>query len=177
MKKTILLDRDGVINQDSMGYIKSVDEFIFLPGSIDALVRLTRAGYSIGIATNQSGITRGHYTQEILQAIHEKLRITIQKAGGSIAAIEFCPHLPEEKCLCRKPQPGMLLKLADTLCCDLREVYFIGDRISDIQVALAVGASPLVILSSMTEQHELIEYPKVPVFNSLRECVDWLLCA
>jgi D-glycero-D-manno-heptose 1,7-bisphosphate phosphatase len=174
MNKVILLDRDGVINQDSLCYIKSAEEFVLIPGSIKAIARLTSSGYKIGIATNQSGISRGLYTHSELQNIHNKMIHCINKEGGEIAAIEFCPHHPEEKCSCRKPQPGMLINLAKKLNCSLEEVSFVGDRVSDIQAALAVGAKPQIVLSPMTDREALLAYPQVPVFSSLSHYVDSL---
>ncbi|MFC3909881.1 D-glycero-beta-D-manno-heptose 1,7-bisphosphate 7-phosphatase [Legionella dresdenensis] len=176
MKKVILLDRDGVINQDSLHYIKSVDEFIVLPGSIAAIARLTQAGYVIGVATNQSGITRGLYTADELAAIHNKLINLVEQAGGRIDAIEFCPHLPETGCGCRKPAPGMLMALAKRFGrADLTDVYFVGDRVSDIEAAQAAGASPILVLSPMTDRVALLKHQDVPVFRSLAEWVDSLL--
>lgn len=175
MTRLILLDRDGVINRDSLHYIKSVDEFILIPGSVEAIARLTVAGYKIGVATNQSGVLRGLYTETELRAIHDKMIQSVQSAGGEIDAIEYCIHLPEEGCFCRKPQPGMLNALAKRFNCSLKEVPFIGDRVSDIQAAFAAGASPVMVLSSMTDLIGLKAYPQVPVYNSLAEYVDQLL--
>lgn len=176
MNKVILLDRDGVINLDSMDYIKSVDEFILIPDSVNAIARLTKAGYKIGVATNQSGVSRGLYSESELRAIHQKMFRAVDEAGGRIDALEYCIHLPERHCLCRKPQPGMLLALAKKLnCTSLANVHFVGDRVSDIQGAITAHASPVIVLSTMTDSQELQSYPKVPVFNSLAEFVDHLL--
>ncbi len=175
MRKVVLLDRDGVINQDSLHYIKSVEEFIFLPGSIEAIARLTAAGYQIGVATNQSGVSRGYYNEVELAAIHEKMLSAIRAVGGEIAAIEYCSHMPDAGCFCRKPKPGMLHALAKRLDCSLAEVFFIGDRVSDIQTAEAAGAKSMVVLSPMTDRVGLLLYPHIPVFNSLALCVDYLL--
>jgi D-glycero-D-manno-heptose 1,7-bisphosphate phosphatase len=175
MTRLILLDRDGIINKDSLSYIKSVDEFILIPGSVEAIARLTASGYKIAIATNQSGVSRGLYTETVLAEIHQKLINSVQAAGGTIDAIEYCIHLPSEHCYCRKPNPGMLLALAKQFNCSLKNVPFIGDRISDIEAALAVGASPVMVLSSMTDLVGLKAYPDIPVFDSLAEYVDQLL--
>lgn len=171
MNKFIILDRDGVINQDSWSYIKSPDEFIFIPGSADAIARLTKAGYRIAVATNQSGIARGYYNEEILAAIHRKMLSQIEAVGGHIEIIEFCPHMPNS-CTCRKPQPDMLLSIAKHWQHSLKNVAFVGDRISDIQVAKAVGATPVIILSNMTDRRALADYPEVPQFASLADFVD-----
>lgn len=175
MSKVVLLDRDGVINQDSLHYIKSVDEFIFLPGSIEAIVQLTVAGYRIGIATNQSGVSRGYYNETELAAIHEKMLSQVRAAGGEIEAIEYCIHMPDEGCFCRKPKPGMLHALAQRLDCLLTNVVFIGDRVSDVQAAEAAGAKPMIVLSPMTDRVGLQSYFHVPIFNSLATCVAYLL--
>lgn len=175
MTKLIILDRDGVINQDSLHYIKSVNEFILLPGSLEAIAKLTEAGYKIAIATNQSGVSRGYYDEKELDAIHQSLIQAVEKAGGSIDHIEYCTHLPEQNCLCRKPKPGMLLSISKHFHLPLTNVPFIGDRVSDVEAALAVGALPLVVLSPMTDRVGLASYPEVAVFQTLGECVDYLL--
>jgi len=176
MTQLILLDRDGVINLDSLHYIKGVEEFILIPGSVEAIARLTKAGFTIGIATNQSGVTRGLYSEEELTAIHAKLHQAVEAVGGKIDAIVYCIHLPEERCSCRKPQPGMLQALAKRFNCQsLEGIPFIGDRVSDIQAALAAGATPVMILSSMTDREGLLAYPEVPVFDSLAVYVNQLL--
>jgi D-glycero-D-manno-heptose 1,7-bisphosphate phosphatase len=175
MKKVILLDRDGVINHDSIHYIKSPDEYEFIPGSIDAIVRLTKAGYKVGVATNQSGIARGFYDVEVLSKIHEKLSTAVRMAGGEISAIVYCPHHPNDGCACRKPNPGMLNQLAKLLHCRLKGVMFVGDRFSDIQAAQAAGATPVLVRSQMTEGFLLTPSPAVPLFSSLHEATAWIL--
>lgn len=175
MKKVVLLDRDGIINHDSLHYIKSPEEFIPLPGSLEAIAQLTEAGYRLGIATNQSGISRNLYTEQLLGKIHDKLLGLVEDRGGKIDAIEFCPHLPDTNCDCRKPQPGMLFKLAARLECNLNDVCFIGDRVSDIEAAYAAGAKPIMIVSPMTDKAGLLSYPEVPVFHSLNEWVNFFL--
>ncbi len=172
MTKLIILDRDGIINQDSMHYIKSPDEFILIPSSIQAIARLTAAGYKIAVVTNQSGISRGLYTEQTLAAIHAKMRAEVEAAGGHIDVIEFCPHMPDSGCPCRKPQPGMLHAVAKYFDCSLINVPFVGDRVSDIQAAEAVGARPVMVLSMMTDKVALQAYPHVPVYDSLAAFVD-----
>lgn len=177
MTKVVFLDRDGIINQDSLHYIKSVEEFIPIEGSIDAIARLTKANYRIGVATNQSGVARGYYSEEELQAIHAKMLELVRVAGGEIEAIEYCKHLPDAGCLCRKPQAGMLLTLAERMNCSLIDVPFVGDRVSDIQAAEMAGAKPIMVLSPMTDRVALENYLYVPVFHSLSEFVDYLLAS
>ncbi|AHE67776.1 D-glycero-beta-D-manno-heptose 1,7-bisphosphate 7-phosphatase [Legionella oakridgensis] len=177
MNNLFLLDRDGVINQDSLHYIKSVDEFELLPGSVEAIARLTQAGYRVAIATNQSGVARGYYDEAQLAAIHANLIANVCRAGGRIDRIEYCPHMPDAGCACRKPQPGMLLAIAHAFNCSLANVPFVGDRVSDIQAAMAAGANPIMVLSSMTDRAGLAAYPDVPVFNSLADCVTDFLAS
>jgi D-glycero-D-manno-heptose 1,7-bisphosphate phosphatase len=175
--KLIILDRDGIINQDSMHYIKSPDEFILIPGSCEAIARLTAAGYRLAVATNQSGVSRGYYDEPQLAAIHEKMMGSVAAAGGHIDFIIHCPHMPDAGCSCRKPQPGMLTAIGAHFGCSLVDVPFIGDRLSDIQAAEAVGAKPYMVLSSMTDRVGLEAYPHVPVFTSLAHCVNAILNA
>lgn len=173
--RVIILDRDGIINQDSPNYIKSVDEFIFLPGSINAIARLTQAGYKIGIATNQSGIARGYYSEDTLKQIHATLRAKVSKHGGRIDEIAYCPHAPIDACNCRKPKPGMLLYLAEKFAVANKDLIFVGDKRTDIEAAIAIGAKPMLVYSAMTEENIADDYKNLDKFNSLAECVDYLL--
>ncbi len=173
--KLIIIDRDGVINQDSLHYIKSPDEFILLPDSCEAIASLTKAGYWVAVATNQSGISRGYYDEHQLKAIHEKMMSSIAACGGHIDYIVYCPHLPDEGCDCRKPKPGMLFDIARHFSCSLANVPFIGDRVSDIQAAESAGALPMMVLSPMTDRVGLTAFPHVPIFSSLKQCVHTIV--
>jgi len=173
--KLIILDRDGVINQDSLHYIKSPDELIMLSGSGEAIAKLTAAGYTIAVATNQSGIARGLYTEEQLAKINQKIVDSVKSFGGNIDYIIHCPHMPDVGCSCRKPNPGMLEVIAKRYNCSLQSVPFIGDRISDIEAAVAAKALPMVVLSPMTDRVGLVAYNNVPIFTSLKLLVDELL--
>lgn len=165
--KYLFLDRDGVINQDSEHYIKSIEEFHFIPGSLEAIVRLSKAGYQIGVATNQSGIARGLYSEQTLNEIHDFMLAQIKSHGGNIHAIHYCKHMPDSGCLCRKPKPGMLHALSQGFCCDSSGVYFLGDRLTDIQAAYAAGCKPVLIRSTMNEANVESAYPEVPIYDSL----------
>jgi len=175
MNKLIILDRDGVINRDSLEYIKSPDEFLFIPGSIQAIVRLNQAGYTVAVATNQSGISRGFYDETILAAIHDKMHMHVEAAGGDIAFTAHCPHMPDAGCACRKPQPGMLHMISKQLGQSLEHAIMVGDRITDILVAKAAGVRPMMVLSSMTNHTQLVHFSDVPQFASLADCVDEIL--
>ncbi|MDM8536133.1 D-glycero-beta-D-manno-heptose 1,7-bisphosphate 7-phosphatase [Desulfobacterales bacterium HSG17] len=139
LKKAVFLDRDGVINQDSPYYIKSVKEFKFIPGSIDAVKRLTDNDFLIIIITNQSAISRGMITQSGLNEIHGFMVKTLSKHGGIIKDIFFCPHHPKQKCKCRKPLPEMILQASQKYNIDLKYSYMVGDSAKDIECAVNAG--------------------------------------
>ena len=141
----VILDRDGVINADSDDYVKSPDEWHPLPGSLDAIARLCRAGFDVVVATNQSGIGRGLFTVETLEAIHARMRDAVAAAGGHIAGIYYCPHRPEDGCDCRKPAPGLLRRIAADFGQPLDGVPFVGDKLTDAETALAAGAHPIFV--------------------------------
>ncbi len=141
----IILDRDGVINYDSSGFIKSEDEWLPIPGSLEAISRLSQNGYRVIIVSNQSGIARRKFSIDDLNAIHQKMIMHLTQYGGSIEAIFFCPHGPRQGCDCRKPKPGMLFDIASRLHISLRDVYFVGDSQRDIDTAVAAGAKPVLV--------------------------------
>jgi len=143
--KLLILDRDGVINQDSDAYIKSVEEWIPIPGSIEAIAALSQAGWTVAVATNQSGIARGYYSLDTLQAMHDELRRQVGEAGGEVGAILFCPHGPDEGCDCRKPNPGMLRAIGGHYDVPLDGIWFVGDSYSDLAAGLSVSAQPVLV--------------------------------
>lgn len=145
--KLLILDRDGVINHDSDQYIKSPSEWKPVKGSIEAIARLTQAGWRIVVATNQSGISRGVLDTSALNAIHDMMHKAVVQAGGRIEAIFFCPHAADSNCECRKPRPGMLLEIQRRLNVPLPGVPFVGDSLRDLQAAVAAGAQPVLVLT------------------------------
>lgn len=145
--KLAILDRDGVINHDSDAYIKSPEEWIPIPGSLEAIARLSRAGWKVVVASNQSGLARGLFTIETLNAIHAKLRHELAQAGGAIDAIFICPHGPDEGCECRKPKPGMFLDIARRYDISLQNVPAVGDSGRDLQAASEAGCSPWLVMT------------------------------
>lgn len=145
--RLLILDRDGVINADSEAYIKSTDEWEPLPGSIEAIARLSNKGYLIAIASNQSGLARGLFSHSELNAMHRKLRDLVSEQGGRIEIIAFCPHAPGDHCPCRKPRPGLLLEIARRLGIGLIGAPFVGDSLSDLESARAVGMLPWLVKS------------------------------
>ncbi|MFD4840451.1 D-glycero-beta-D-manno-heptose 1,7-bisphosphate 7-phosphatase [Achromobacter sp. NPDC058515] len=145
--KLIILDRDGVINQDSDSFVKNPDEWIALPGSLQAIARLTQAGWRVVVATNQSGLARGLFDMDTLTAIHTKMRRELAAAGGSIDAVFMCPHGPDDNCACRKPRPGMFEQIGHRYDVALAGVPAVGDSLRDLQASSSVGCSPWLVLT------------------------------
>lgn len=178
MTKLIILDRDGVINQDSVNYIKSPEEWIPIPKSLEAIAHLNHAGFKVVVATNQSGISRGYFSLEQLNAIHQKMRQTLDRLGGQIDGIFFCPHSNEHNCNCRKPMPGLLLEINERLGIDLENVPFIGDSYRDLQTAWAVGARGILVKTGKG-LNTLVEYSHqlgtTEVFADLATAANYLI--
>jgi D-glycero-D-manno-heptose 1,7-bisphosphate phosphatase len=178
--KLVILDRDGVINFDSDEYIKSPDEFIPIPGSLEAIARLNRAGYTVVVATNQSGVARGYFSEETLRQIHAKLTQLLNQAGGKIDAIYYCPHGPDDHCDCRKPKPGLLEQILQRYDTDVASVPAIGDSLRDLEAALSVGAKPILVKTGKGERTlaKLAQDSRLkntPVFEDLNDAVSFLL--
>lgn len=145
MKRWVVLDRDGVINRDSPDYIKSLAEWQPLPGSIAAIAQLSRAGFGVVVATNQSGVGRGLIAPRALAAMHTELERLVAREGGAIAGIFYCPHAPEDGCSCRKPKTGLFEAIARRFAIDLRWQPAVGDSLRDIEAAVAAGCRPLLV--------------------------------
>jgi len=155
-RSLIVLDRDGVINQDSADFIRSPDEWNALPGSPEAIKQLNNAGFTVVIATNQSGIGRGLFSLETLDKIHDKMMATITATGGHIDGIYVCPHDPDMNCHCRKPNPGLLQQIARQYDRCAAELIVVGDSLRDLQAAWAFGAPAILVRTGngrITEQH------------------------
>ena len=150
--KLAILDRDGVINFDSDQYIKSPAEWRPIPGSIEAIARLSQSGYRIAVATNQSGIGRGLFDMATLNAMNDKMMELVFRQGGRIDALFFCPHTAAEQCGCRKPRTGMLEEIAARFHTELKGVPIVGDSLKDLQAAESVGAQPILVLTGKGEQ-------------------------
>ncbi|MBL1276527.1 MAG: D-glycero-beta-D-manno-heptose 1,7-bisphosphate 7-phosphatase [Ectothiorhodospiraceae bacterium] len=174
-KPLVILDRDGVINQDSDKFIKSVQEFVPIAGSLEAIATLNRAGYRVVIATNQSGLARGLFDLATLEAMHDKLQQLLIVAGGHIEGIFYCPHGPAAGCDCRKPLPGLLQQIAAQYEVSLVDVPVIGDSMRDLQSAFAVGARPILVrtgkgertLAALRKPSSEINVRELPVYKDL----------
>ena len=169
-KGLLILDRDGVINRDSSEFVKSVEEWLPLPGSIEAIADLSRAGYTVAVASNQSGLARGLFDEAALAAMHDQLRERVAAHGGQVDRIVVCPHGPDDHCPCRKPKPGLLLQLGEHYATSLHGVPAIGDSLRDLQAAAAVGARPILVRTgngSKTSQSLPPELNGIEVFDDL----------
>ena len=175
--KLLILDRDGVINIDSDDYIKSHEEWQPIPGSLQAIARATKAGFTIAVATNQSGVGRGLYSLIDLANIHARMIEAIEDEGGHIEMIAFCPHTPEDLCECRKPKPGLLKRISKELEIGLDGVPVIGDSKRDMEAARAVNARPMLVKTGCGLQ-ELEKYPdlaELEIHADLAAAIDALV--
>lgn len=175
----VVLDRDGVINRDSVDFIKTPEEFVPLPGSIEAIAALTDAGYRVVVASNQSGIGRGLFSLETLEKIHAKLHALVNAAGGELAEIFYCPHNPDEGCRCRKPLPGLFEQIAKRYACELSGVPAIGDSARDLEAAIAAGAEPILVRTGngCKTEADLGDGSTIPVYDNLLAAVEAMVSA
>ena len=151
--KLVILDRDGTINVQSDDFIKSADEWMPLPGALEAIAQLNHAGWHVVVVSNQSGLGRGLFDVAALNAMHTKLHKQLAAVGGRIDAIFYCPHSPEEKCNCRKPLPGLFEQIGERYGVDLKQVPTVGDNLRDLQAGVAAGCEPHLVLTGKGAQH------------------------
>lgn len=149
--KLVILDRDGTLNEDSPDYVKSAAEWVPLPGALEAVARLNHAGWTVVVASNQSGLGRGLFDVAALNAMHAKMHQLVAKVGGRIESVFFCPHGPEEACLCRKPKSGLFEQIRDRYGVDLRGVPTVGDSARDLIAGTALGCEPHLVLTGKSQ--------------------------
>ena len=145
--KLLVLDRDGTINRDSDDYVKSSDEWIALPGALEAIARLNHDGWHVVVASNQSGLGRGLFDVAALNAMHAKMHKELAAVGGRIDAVFYCPHSPDEQCTCRKPLPGLFEQIGQRFGVPLKGVPACGDSLRDLVASAAVGCAPHLVRS------------------------------
>ncbi len=150
--KLVILDRDGTINSDSDDFIKTPDEWVPLPGALEAIARLTHAGWHVAIASNQSGLGRGLFDVASLNAMHAKMHKMLAIQGGRIDAVFYCPHSAEENCLCRKPLPGLFEQIGARFGVPLKGVPTVGDSVRDLLAGAAAGCEPHLVLTGKSAQ-------------------------
>jgi D-glycero-D-manno-heptose 1,7-bisphosphate phosphatase len=177
--KLIILDRDGVINQNKTGYVKTVDEWIPIPNSLEAIAKAYKHGYKFAVATNQSGIARKYYTFDDLTQMHNKMNKLLSGLGAKFEYIAYCPHLPELKCPCRKPEPGLIKEIHEHTQIPYNEIIMIGDRLKDLRAAITMGADAALVLTGQGK-NELKEHPELKtngtkIYDNLEQCLNNLL--
>ncbi|HLF66220.1 MAG TPA: D-glycero-beta-D-manno-heptose 1,7-bisphosphate 7-phosphatase [Gammaproteobacteria bacterium] len=157
----VILDRDGVINADSSEYIKSPEEWLAIPGSLEAIAKLNQAGHQVVVVTNQSGVGRGYYDEQTLENIHQKMTRALAAVGGHLDGIFYCPHSPEDQCSCRKPKPGLLYQVAAMFPTDFTDAVLVGDSLRDYQAAQAVSCKFILVKTGNGEK--VLAEGKLPV--------------
>lgn len=172
----VLLDRDGVINEDSDDFIATPAQWQPLPGSMEAIALLNQHGFQVAVVTNQSGVARGLFDENTLAGIHAKMQAYAREQGGEIAAIYYCPHGPDSTCSCRKPKPGLIVQCAKDAQINLQDTYVVGDSLRDLQAAQAAGAMPILVktgkgLKTLAENPNLNE----PTFENLYAAAEFIL--
>jgi len=180
LPKAVLLDRDGMINFDSPDYILTPEQWEPIPGSLEAIARLAKAGIPVAICSNQSGLGRGMMNEELFHAIHAKMLLAIEEAGGMLNHAAYCPHSPEDQCSCRKPLPGLILEALEALNVKANEALMIGDSTRDIQAARAAGVNSILVQSGYGNaevilQKSLVINPDIKAYPDLATAVDSLL--
>lgn len=179
MRAAVFLDRDGVISENRADYIKSWEEFVFLPNVFEPLRQLSQNGLLTIVVTNQSAINRGLVSRETVETIHRQMCEVVSRNGGRIDAVLTCPHRPDENCTCRKPRLGLLLQAAERFDLDLSRSYLVGDALSDIAAGLAVGCRPILVLTGRGREEILrlkaLGYDGYHVATDLNEAAEWIL--
>ncbi|MFA6409704.1 MAG: D-glycero-beta-D-manno-heptose 1,7-bisphosphate 7-phosphatase [Gammaproteobacteria bacterium] len=175
----VILDRDGVINADSAEFIKSAAEWHAIPGSLEAIAKLNKAGYKVAVATNQSGLGRGYFTKETLDSIHDKMQRDLASVGGQLDGIFICPHVAADNCECRKPKPGLLRKISEHFNIPKSEIISIGDSLRDAKASEAFGARFILVLTGnglkTLQENPWLQKKSLAILPNLAEAVDWLL--
>lgn len=180
LPKAVLLDRDGVINFDSPDYVLTPEQWEAIPGSLEAIARLTKAGISVAICSNQSGLGRGMMNEKLFHAIHAKMLLAIEEAGGMLTHAAYCPHSPEDKCTCRKPLPGLIREALKALGVTPEDAIMIGDSTRDIAAAHAAGVNSILVQTGYGNatailQKSLVINPNIKAYPDLATAIDAIL--
>lgn len=185
-RRAVFLDRDGTLNEQR-GYINHLDRFVLLPGAGRAVARLNRAGLAVVVASNQSGVARGYFPEELVGQVHQKMVALLARSGAVLDGVYYCPHHPRgevetyrRECDCRKPKPGLLLRAAAELNLDLARSFVVGDRVADLEAARAAGAAAILVLTGYGLGERTYVLPRsevAPDFvgQDLSAAVDWIL--
>ncbi len=180
--KLVILGRDGVLNEYRPGHVTAPEEWLPVPGALEAVARINHAGWHTVVATNQAGIGRGMIDMAAVNTVHARMQQMLLAQGARVDAVFFCPHTPEDGCDCRKPKPGLLLDIGHRYNIDLAQVPMVGDTLRDLQAAQAAGCEPHLVLTGRaaaldeaTLQAMLQQVPATRVHHSLDAFADFLL--
>ena len=178
--KLVILDRDGTINAESADFIKSPDEWMPLPGALEAIARLNHAGWHVVVASNQSGLGRGLFDVASLNAMHAKMYKMLAAVGGRIDAVFYCPHTPDDKCHCRKPEPGLFEQIGERYGIDLNGVAVVGDALRDVVAGASAGCEPHLVLTGNGAAYRGRDLPETfpantRVHEDLSAFADWMV--
>lgn len=178
-RRAVFLDRDGVINVNRPDNVTSWHEFVFEDGALSALAQLAASDLYLIVVSNQSGIGRGQMTRATVDDIHARMRDAIERAGGRLDRIYYCPHAPQDHCACRKPAPEMLFRARAELGVVLEQSFFIGDWIDDVRAARNAGVTPLLVRTgrgiSALQEIERANLTPPAIFENLAHAVEWIL--
>lgn len=173
-REAVFLDRDGTINEE-VGYVTDISRFRFMPGVFEAISSLNRAGYLVVIVTNQSAVGRGFMSEDTLRQIHKWMVTQIESHGGKVDAVYYCPHTPQDKCNCRKPNPGLMEKAQRDFNIDLTKSFIIGDKESDIVLGRAIGCRTVLIRTTGVESNGgTLNLEPDRAEKSLLDAVTWI---
>ncbi len=176
--KHVILDRDGVLNQEApdRGYILEPAQFSWIPGALEGLAQLRRAGIYLSVATNQSGVGRGLMTPAQLEAVHERMRAEASRHGATLDAVFYCPHAPEDACLCRKPAPGLIREAIASSGIPASHTLLIGDDLRDLEAAARAGVKAALVRTGKGHQTEaMLGSRELPIYDDLPELARAIL--
>ncbi len=178
--KLVIIDRDGTINAESADFIKSPEEWMPLPGALEAIARLNHAGWHVVVASNQSGLGRGLFDVASLNAMHAKMYKMLAAVGGRIDAVFYCPHTPDDKCHCRKPKPGLFEQIGERYGIDLKGVAVVGDALRDVVAGASAGCEPHLVLTGNGAAYRGRDLPETfpantRVHEDLSAFADWMV--
>ncbi|MBI3398708.1 MAG: D-glycero-beta-D-manno-heptose 1,7-bisphosphate 7-phosphatase [Deltaproteobacteria bacterium] len=171
----VFLDRDGTINEDT-GYIDAPKRLVIIDGVFSSIKKLNSKGFKVVVITNQSGVARGYFSREAVDAVNRRLEETLKKEGAYLDGIYYCPHHPDDDCECRKPKTGMLEKAKKDLHVDLEQSYVVGDKVSDVEIAYKIGGKGILVRTGMgnDEEKKLIHKPSY-IADDLKGAVEWII--
>jgi D-glycero-D-manno-heptose 1,7-bisphosphate phosphatase len=176
----VILDRDGVLNYEAPegSYVREPAEFRWLPGALEGLALLRRAGLRLSVATNQAGVGRGVMSLAQLAAVHDRMQAEAAAHGGALDAVLYCPHAPEQQCSCRKPAPGLIQEAVARSGIAASDTIVVGDDRRDLEAAERAGVRAVLVRTGKGQRtEELLGAGAVPAYDDLRDLARAILAA